>query len=163
MGIFDFFHKDPPKKPTQTTTYDVTLKKVIASTNNMLKTQLIICVNPTITYEDLFEDVFFLGYFYGMHDAAFQMSGHRKPQEEMYVTYMLAIGDFCNAKAHVAASPQEVAEELFGLMSWLCANESSDTFQRAQMIAGTEYYDLMEGRARFLVGLMNHFLPPSGR
>lgn len=155
MGIFDFLWK--PKGPTQTASEFAALKTLISSTNNMIKLQLITCINPQSTYEDLFEDLFFLGYFYGIHDAAFQKAGHQKSQTEMYASFMLAIGDFCNADAVKNGSAEEIADEIHGLIAWLRANEDSSTFQLGQLIALTEYFELLEGRIRSLTGLISHF------
>lgn len=156
MGIFDFIRKPKQTEPKQVASEVDAIKSIIISTNGMIKLQLMISVPPGTSYKSLFQDTFFLGYFYGIHDAAFQKTGHRKPSEQMILTYMLAIGDFCNLNPK--ASTKGVGEEVFELFETLSSKEHSPIFQQAQIIAGTEYYDLVEGRSKSLVGLMTHFL-----
>jgi len=154
MGLFDFFNKGRTANPSTEATK---IKQVISSTNSMIRMQLLISVAPSTTASDLFEDLFFQGYFFGIHDAAFQWTGHRKSSKEMYATYLYAIADFIGATA--TREPELVVVELNDLMTQLCSNEESSVFQEAQKLAGTEYFELMEGRRKSLLGLLNHYLP----
>lgn len=154
MGLFDFFNKGRTVNPSTEATK---INQVISSTNNMIRMQLLITVTPSTTASDLFEDLFFQGYFYGIHDAAFQWTGHRKSSKEMYTTYLCAIADFIGATA--TRESGVAVDELTDLMSQLCSNEESPVFQEAQTLAGTEYFELMQGRRKSLQGLLNHFLP----
>lgn len=132
------------------------LKNIVSSTNKMIKMQLMLTPMVDVAIQDIFEDIYFLGYFYGIHDAAFQFSGKRKPVHEMYFIYIYAIADFANM-THPEVS-KKYADKLMGLMLKITENESNPIFQEAQLIAGKEYYYLMEGKTKSLSGLITHYL-----